>query len=248
MMVSKDFRKVARDGLKGRWPVAVAAGVIASMLGGDVTGMGNITNTVTAKLETELDQWAAGIAADPSITTIVGGLLGATTVMLVLYGIFCMVVGGAASMGYAKFNLNLVNNNNPEIKDIFSEFKRFKAGFVMYFLRSLYTFLWMLLLIVPGIIASYSYAMAPYILMENPDMTASEAIKASKELMQGNKWRLFCMQFSFIGWDILCGFTMGIGYLLLNPYRSAATAAFYREIKWEKYKRDFDAQNVDVVL
>ena len=88
--------------------------------------------------------------------------------------------------------------------------------------------------------------MAPYIRMENPDMTAREAIKASKELMQGNKWRLLCMQFSFIGWDILCGFTMGIGYLFLNPYRSAATAAFYREIKWERYKQNFDAQNADV--
>ena len=80
--------------------------------------------------------------------------------------------------------------------------------------------------------------MAPYILMENPDMTANQAIRASKELMKGNKWRLFCMQFSFIGWDILCGITMGLGYLLLNPYRSAADAAFYREIKWESKKAE----------
>ena len=94
---------------------------------------------------------------------------------------------------------------------------------------------------IPGIIASYRYAMTPYILLENPGMTANEAIKKSKELMQGNKWRLFCLQFSFIGWSILCVFTLGIGFLWLVPYMEAANAAFYREISAEKYGRVTEA-------
>lgn len=90
--------------------------------------------------------------------------------------------------------------------------------------------LWTLLFIIPGIVASYSYAMTGYILAEDPDLTASQAIQRSKEMMRGNRWRLFCLQLSFIGWIILCLFTFGIGNLFLNPYQTAADAAFYREI------------------
>ena len=239
MLKAKDFRKIARDGLKGRWPVAVVAGLIATMLGGTT----NTSNGITYKLEQQMDQMMEGFAADPSVSALVAALLSTVALVAAIYTLVYLIVGGAVSLGYAKFNLNLINNNNPDIKDVFSQFNRFKTGFVMVILRTVYIFLWSLLFIIPGIIATYSYAMTPYILMENPDMTANEALKASKELMKGNKWRLFSMQFSFIGWDILCGFTAGIGYLVLNPYRAAADAAFYREIKWEKYKRDFDAQN-----
>ena len=72
--------------------------------------------------------------------------------------------------------------------------------------------------------------MTPYILADNPDLSPSEALKMSKEMMRGNKWRLFCLGFSFIGWQLLCGLTLGIGYLWLNPYMAAAHADFYREI------------------
>ena len=100
----------------------------------------------------------------------------------------------------------------------------------LYLLTMIFTFLWTLLLIVPGIIKSLSYALAPYILAENPDLTASEAIEQSKSMMSGNRWRLFCLHVSFIGWEILCSLTLGIGYLWLTPYKNAATAAFYREV------------------
>ena len=89
---------------------------------------------------------------------------------------------------------------------------------------------WTLLFIIPGLIAAYRYQLTGYILAENPEMGANDAITRSKELMKGNKWRLFCLDFSFIGWDILSAFTLGIGDLWLTPYRSAAAAAFYREL------------------
>ena len=98
------------------------------------------------------------------------------------------------------------------------------------FLQSIYILLWSLLFIIPGIIASYSYAMTEYILAEHLELSASEAISRSKQMMDGNKWRLFCLQFSFIGWSILCAFTLGIGIFWLTPYKQAATAAFYREV------------------
>ncbi len=98
-----------------------------------------------------------------------------------------------------------------------------------------YVLLWSLLLIIPGIIATYSYAMTEFILAEHPDLTASEAIAQSKEMMSGNRWRLFCLHFSFIGWDILSSLTLGIGNLWLRPYKQAANAAFYREISGTGY-------------
>jgi uncharacterized membrane protein len=97
----------------------------------------------------------------------------------------------------------------------------------------------MLLFIFPGIYAAYGYAMTPYILAENPEMTANEAITKSKELMNGNRWRLFCLELSFIGWSLLCIlFTLGIGVFWLKPYMEASFAAFYREITVEKYGRE----------
>ena len=94
----------------------------------------------------------------------------------------------------------------------------------------LYVFAWSLLFIIPGIIAGYSYAMTRYILAERPELTAQEALEHSRTMMAGNRWRLFCLQLSFIGWDILAALTLGIGNLWLNPYKQAATAAFYRDV------------------
>jgi len=92
-----------------------------------------------------------------------------------------------------------------------------------------FVFLWTLLLIIPGIIASYSYAMVPYLMAEFPDLSVMDALRESKRLMQGNKWRLFCMEISFIGW-ILLGSLAFIGFLWVNPYMDAARAAFYMDV------------------
>lgn len=92
---------------------------------------------------------------------------------------------------------------------------------------ALFIWLWSLLFIVPGIIAAYRYRLAPYLMAENPNLGIREAVNMSKELMAGHKWRLFCLNLSFIGWGILSALTCGIGDLWLNPYIYAANAAFY---------------------
>ena len=159
-----------------------------------------------------------------------------------------LIIGGAVTLGYAKFHLNLVDGKVAMVSDLFSEFKRWKTAFAMQFLRSIYIILWTLLFIIPGIRATYSYAMAPYILLENKGMTGREAIAKSKELMEGNRFRLFCLEISFIGWNFLClMFTFGIGYLWLIPYQQASIAVFYREISKERYgqKDEDDIANFD---
>lgn len=100
-------------------------------------------------------------------------------------------------------------------------------------LSAIYIFLWTLLLIIPGLIKSYSYALTPYILVEHPEMSANEAIEESMRLMDGHKFDLFYLQLSFIGWAILSILSLGLGFIWLIPYQMTAQAAFYRDIKNE---------------
>lgn len=79
-------------------------------------------------------------------------------------------------------------------------------------------------------VISYRYSMSFYALVDNPNMGAVDAMRESRNMMKGNKWRLFCLQLSFIGWEFLCVFTCGIGYLWLAPYMGQAEAAFYHDV------------------
>ena len=141
-----------------------------------------------------------------------------------------LILGGVIQLGYAKHLLKQHDRQDTSVSDLFSEFERFGQGFAQKFLRGLYCFLWGLLFIIPGIVKSYSYAMTPFILAEHPQLTAQEAISASKDMMEGHKWELFVLRLTFIGWNIVAALTMNIGNLVLNPYKNAAEAAFYREI------------------
>lgn len=119
---------------------------------------------------------------------------------------------------------------NPKINTLFAYFKNWKTAAAANLLVTLYILLGILLFIIPGIIATYSYAMTYYVLAEHPELSAREALQRSKEMMSGNRFRLFCLQWSFIGWVLLCILTLGIGILWLRPYQQAAFAAFYREV------------------
>lgn len=99
------------------------------------------------------------------------------------------------------------------------------------FLMFLFVSLWTLLLIIPGLIKAYAYAMTPFILEENPEMSAYDAIKYSEKIMKGHKWDFFILNLSFIGWYILCCLTFGIGFLWLSPYVQLAQCEFYEDLK-----------------
>ncbi len=91
--------------------------------------------------------------------------------------------------------------------------------------------LWTCLLIVPGLVMSFAYAMTPYILEENPEISAWEASTRSREMMKGHKFDLFYLYLSFIGWGILACITFGIGFIWLTPYMQLSIAAFYNDLK-----------------
>ena len=93
------------------------------------------------------------------------------------------------------------------------------------------TVLWTCLFIIPGVLKSFEYAIIPYILADDAEISSKDAFKKAKQMMNGNKWRLFKLEFSFIGWTLLCVLTLGIGTFFLIPYVNAAAAEFYVELK-----------------
>ena len=140
------------------------------------------------------------------------------------------------SWGVTIFFLRIIRQENPDFNNLFDGFKDYWRIFVTLFLRNLYTGLWALLLIVPGIIKAYSYAMTEYILKDDPEIGANAAIEKSMDMMQGHKMDLFLLHLSFIGWAILACFTLGLGFLVLYPYFTTTQAHFYEDLKAEYEK------------
>ena len=247
MRLAADFRSLAREVLRGKWKNAVLVGLVASMLGA-VDGMGpevkvNIeASNVKASLELAGNTiFSTGGSLNSDIGAFMIGKYTYIMVAALITGALYFVLGSIIAVGYAKFNLNLADQLEGTFENLFAYFSYWKTTVAARFLRNIYVLLWSLLFIIPGIMASLSYAMTNYILAENPEISASEAITLSKQMMDGNKWRLFCLEFSFIGWSLLCGFTLGIGYLWLTPYQQAARAAFYREVSGTE-KQDFEIE------
>ncbi|MBQ6066589.1 MAG: DUF975 family protein [Clostridia bacterium] len=155
------------------------------------------------------------------------------------------VLAGPLTVGVAQFFLHVADRNDPQINDLFAHFKNLGNTLVLYLLTTLFTFLWSLLFIIPGIIAGISYAMAPYILAEHPEIKASDAIKMSKQMMQGHKGEYFVLQLSFVGWCLLCLITCGIGFIFLSPYMSTANAEFFNEVSGKNTEKRLNGIDVD---
>lgn len=242
MKYAEDFRSLARNALSGKWTMAVIAGLIASLLGGVSSGglqiNLNISDGTNGGLRIAGHQVFANHYFTGFLTTVVSLALLVGLAMAVAH----LFLGSLVGVGYSKFNLDLVDRRQEtEIGTLFGYFRHWRTVVVAGLLRTLYIFLWTLLFIIPGIVASYSYAMTNYILAEHPEMSASEAIERSSEMMTGNRWRLFCLRFSFIGWELLSVLSLGLGELWLRPYKQAAEAAFYREISGTQQTAQPDA-------
>lgn len=251
MMYAADFRAKARESLRGNWTIAVAVGFVACLFGaGTVFGRVNFVGWLRSieelnagmlglslqyvKMKEALQEFSEYFDSEMAVM-IYFGFIGIVVLIGILIAIIHFIIGGAITLGYVEFHLNIEDQNNEaKFKKLFSQFKRLKTGIAMQVLRGVYILLWSFIPIA-GYIKTFSYAMTPYILTENPGLTANQAITESRKLMDGNKWRLFCLSFSFIGWFLLCIFTGAFGIFLLRTYQEASFAAFYREIKREKY-------------
>ena len=218
-MNASELRLKARESLKGNYWNAVLMAFLAAIFGALVAN--------SATIDLDFKQEVPTILQDlPRIVTRILIALGGTFSAISLVH---LVLGGVVQLGYVQYLLKQQDREVSATKDLFSQFDRFKDGFLQLFLRKLFAALWALLLVVPGIIKSLAYSMTPFLMAEDLTLTAREAMRLSEEKMRGHKWELFCLELSFIGWILLAGITFGIGGFFLAPYMNAAYAAFYRD-------------------
>ena len=142
-----------------------------------------------------------------------------------------VIITPAFALSLIRVYLMLLDDKRPAINDAFSGFDDFWSAFKVTFLVGLFTFLWSLLFVVPGIIKSISYSMSTYILAENKGKPALECIKESQAMTDGHKWELFVLGLSFIGWELLGAITFGIACIWVVPYMSATYANAYVSLK-----------------
>ena len=218
-MDASQLRLKARESLKGNYWPAVGVAFVAAIFGALMANGGTFSMNIEQRA-TELFGELPAIVK--TYLMIVAGSAGALSLVN-------LILGGVIQLGYAQYLLKQQDREVTNVKELFTQFDRFGQGFLQLFLRNLFTALWSLLFIIPGIIKSLAYSMTPFIMAENPDMTAKEAIHISQERMKGHKGELFWLGLTFFGWSLLATLTGGIGYIFLNPYLNAAYAAFYRD-------------------
>ena len=236
----KELKEKAKVRLKANYWKAVLVGLIALLIGGAASSsfkfsFGDSSSVKTAGaagstiVESVRQIPAAGIIVIGLLTVIF--ILLVTAVVLLLNAFFL----NPLEIGCDRFfHRNL--EEKAEIKEVCYAFDRgYKNSVKVMFFRDLYTFLWSLLLIIPGIVKAYEYRMIPYILSENPNMEKSEAFAMSKQMMNGNKWRAFVLDLSFILWEILGACTLGIlNIFYVEPYRYLTAAGLYQALKEEQ--------------
>ena len=165
------------------------------------------------------------------VATEIPGLLIKNPLSSLIGFVLILLIGGVFALGLANFDLAIARKKDANVQMVFSGFERFGRATGLFLLMMFLVFLWTLLLIIPGIIAAISYAMAFYIMSDNPNVGLWEALDKSKKMMKGYKWKYFCLCLRFLGWILLGILTLGIGLLWVIPYMAVSCANFYNDLK-----------------
>ena len=206
------------------WKMFVVT-LIASILTGEKT---TIIERVQDFTSNNLSYDSQPIFYSSNFELIFYSFISVASILGILYTVFIGNVIVVGKNGYFIKN----HDENPELSEIFSSFKGNYLNVVkIMFLMDLKTLLWLLLLIVPGLIKAYEYSMIPYLLAENPNLSASQAFSLSKQMTTGQKMDLFVLDLSFLGWIILGLICCGIGILFVLPYPEATRAEVYLNLK-----------------
>lgn len=210
MRTNQEYKNASLDKLKGNWSPAVLATVIFAFIALLCSSQSFLPSTMLSY----------GAMA---------GLAGASSMLAV----FVLL---PLEYGYYNSLRRFFNYGETEVVSNMVTYATTNYLHVVWtlFLMGLKILLWTLLLVIPGIIKAFAYAMTPFIMADYPDLSASEAIAESERLMKGHKFDLFYLILSFLGWAILCVFTMGIGAFWLEPYMIGAMVGFYNDLKAEK--------------
>ena len=206
------------------WKMFVVT-LIASILTGEKT---TIIERVQDFTSNNLSYDSQPIFYSSNFELIFYSFISVASILGILYTIFIGNIIVVGKNGYFIKN----HDENPELGEIFKGFKGNYLNVVkIMFLMDLKTLLWLLLFIIPGFVKAYEYSMIPYLLAENPNLSASQAFSLSKQMTTGQKMDLFVLDLSFLGWIILGLICCGIGILFVLPYPEATRAEVYLNLK-----------------
>jgi hypothetical protein len=226
----QELKARGKTAFRGNYWRSVGAALVLAIAGGASTGAaGNSVRSNSQDLSAQMESLTPEQAA--AVVAIVLGVVGLVVLAGSLINIFLF---NPLRVGGRRFFL--VNVEEPaNLGELGYAFRTNYIHIVaVYFLRDLYLTLWTCLFFIPGIIKSYAYRMVPYILAENPELSAREAITLSRKMMYGHKWNTFVLDLSFIGWQILSAFTAGlVGVFYTNPYVAATDAELYRTLRYD---------------
>lgn len=206
MRTNQDYKNAALAALKGNWPQAIVATFLVLVL------------------DALLDA-VVYFGSEYSTVAVI-----AVSVLLMFFLVLPLLLGyiNSFSLMFYRSDREVLLN----VKDI--AFRDYFMGSVGMMAMILVSSVCSLLLVVPGIIASYALFLTPYILKDNPELSIMETLRLSRKMMEGHKMQLFKLQLSFLGWILLSVLTLGVGLLWLMPYMMTAMAAFYQDVR-EQY-------------
>lgn len=224
MVESAVLKQRAKNALSGHWGSAILVSFVASLLGG-AGGSGSASSSS----EIDSNTLNALVQEYPWLEDAIHIFL---TILpfIIVYGVIIAIIGGMIQLGYNQYCVKLCLGVDAGIQELFVHKQYLLKAFALNLVIGIKIALWTCLFVIPGIVAAYRYAMASYIMAENPDIGIMEAIEESKYLMDGHKGDLFWLELTFFGWSFLCVFTLGIGYLWLTPYMDVTKAEFYLEL------------------
>lgn len=214
MLTIKEYKRLAKDALRGNWSTAVGTSAVFLLIAGALSASSGLIES-------------GGVEPSHISSTLM--YVAGFTMIVSLFVSINLEVGfyNTFRVFYEERDTNMIHN-------------MFSLGFKNYFhnlggllLMTIIVFLGMMLFFIPGIILSFAYAMVPYILVEEPELGIQEALRKSREMMKGHKWHFFVLQLSFIGWALLSILTLGIGLLWLMPYMMTTYSAYYKDLKEE---------------
>lgn len=230
-------KREARECLRGHWTPAVLAIAVFFVVGVLCTSPNYIYQLTHPEYVQDLTY-----AAQTNDMSAMMNIYGSITRYSSISSLLSILVLNVIVVGLVNAFLKFYKEKDTSItRNMFNlAFKDYGHKVLGMFLMNLFIVLWTLLLIIPGIIKSFSYAMTPFILDEYPTVGVGDSIDISRKMMKGHKLDLFLLELSFIGWGILCIFTLGIGFLWLYPYMQTSIAIFYEDVKAEYIEKNGD--------
>ncbi len=222
MKKNQDYKNEALAALQGNWAQAVVAAVVFMLLAVTFAAPSWVANMVL------LGQFPLNLTAQ---TLNILSWAGSPFMILILYPL---------SVGYIQAHdlLFTQGDNALTLNSFRLAFSKWLRNIWAVILVAIFTFLWTLLLIIPGIVKGLAYSMTFFIIRDNPELSVNQAINLSCKMMKGRKFDFFYLNLSFIGWGILSVLTLGIGLVWLIPYMYASYASFYQDVKDDYLKNN----------